>query len=299
MTAIATKFNEPVIEMSELSKFYGKVMGIDDINLTVNKGEIHGFLGPNGAGKTTTIRILVGLLKQSRGNATIYGHPAGSLAAKNSIGYLPSDFELYKHYTVLEYLNYIATLRGGSPYMDELISRFQVETDKKTGQLSRGNRQKVAIVQALMHEPQILIADEPTTGLDPLMQAEFNNYLTDYIERGNTAFISSHLLAEVQDICSIVTVIKHGHIIQSGKVDDLLSGMPRKAIIKLSKPIPSIEIANKLDARPGHDFGDKVSVYFICPVNEIVPKIQQLPNVIDYALPEPSLEEYFLPIYGR
>ncbi|MHA2090487.1 MAG: ABC transporter ATP-binding protein [Candidatus Kariarchaeaceae archaeon] len=288
--------NGSAITISALTKYYGDVKGIENVTLVVKPGVIHGFLGPNGAGKTTTIRILVGLLQETSGEASIFGHEVGSIEAKKLIGYLPSDFELYKHYTVNEYLDYIEQLRGGAPLRDELVKRMKLDVSRKTSELSRGNKQKVAIVQALMHEPQLLIADEPTTGLDPLMQGEFNKILREFTKNGNTAFISSHLLSEVQDNCEIVSVIRNGEIVSSGQVDELLSNLPRRAILKLDSKTDVDQLVEKLQVKFGSQTGDKILVYFE-DIAEFVNRIQIIDGVLDFSLPEPDLEEYFLSFY--
>ncbi len=297
-----TASNEIAIEVLNLTKYYGRARGVEDISFTVEKGEIHGFLGPNGAGKTTTIRILVGLLKPTSGTARIFGMPAGSAAAKQLIGYLPSDFGLYEHYTVKEHLDFLEQLRGGkAPYKDELIERFQVELYKKTSELSRGNRQKVAIVQALMHEPALLIADEPTTGLDPLMQLEFEKYLEEYIERGGTAFISSHILAEVQEMAHKVTVIREGRIVASGKVDHLLADMPRKAVLKVADGIrvDPHALARTLEAQLGETYADRIELFFTYPIRQFITHVESMDGISDFYLPEPSLEDYFMSFYSK
>ncbi len=287
------------IKVSNLTKYYGDIKGVENISFTVNKGEIHGFLGPNGAGKTTTIRILVGLLKPTTGMASIHGIPAGSIEAKQKIGYLPADFALYRHYRVGEYLDYIAKLRGDAPLFEELVSIFDLDLSRKTKELSTGNRQKVSIVQALMHDPEILIADEPTSGLDPLMQAEFDKFLRKFIKQGKTAFISSHILTEVQDICDTVTVIREGHIVNSGKVSTLLEEVPRKAIIKRADGLSSNDLASQLNAKIGDETSERIILYFDYPAKEFAKRITTIDTVKDFTIPEPDLEEYFLLLFQK
>lgn len=287
------------IEVVNLTKFYGNIRGVEEITFTVDKGTIHGFLGPNGAGKTTTIRILTGLLKPTYGNATIFGFNAGTIKAKELLGYLPSDYELYRHYRVGEYLKYLARLRGGAPLMDELVDIFDLDLSRKTKELSRGNKQKVSIIQAFMHDPEIIIADEPTAGLDPLMQEEFDKLIRKFTKQGKTAFISSHILTEVQNICDIVTIISEGHIIDSGKINELLKNVTRKAIIKTSKVISKVDLEHNLDAHLGEDMQGKIVLYFNYPVKEFTKRINELDYIEDFTLPEPSLEEYFLPLYRK
>lgn len=291
--------SEKAIEVASLTKYYGKIKGIEKVNFSVNKGEIHGFLGPNGAGKTTTIRILVGLLKQTNGISKIFGIESGTIQAKELIGYLPSDYELYRHYTVGEYLHYVAKLRGGAPLLDDLVSEFNVDMSRKTKELSKGNRQKVNIVQALMHDPELIIADEPTSGLDPLMQAVFDKTIRSFVKRGKTVFISSHILTEVQNTCDRVTVIKEGEIITSGFVEDLLKQVPKKALIKKSNGRSIEEIATVLNAKAEKESNGKIAIYFNYSTKEFAQKVSSLDYIDDFVIPEPNLEEYFLPLYQK
>lgn len=287
------------IEVENLTKYYGNIKGIENISFSVNKGEIHGFLGPNGAGKTTTIRCLVGILKQTGGSGRIYNFDMGSIEAKELIGYLPSDYELYKHYTVGEYLKYIAKLRGEAPLLEDLVSEFDLDMSRKTKELSKGNKQKVSIVQALMHDPELIIADEPTSGLDPLMQAVFDKTIRNFVKRGKTVFLSSHILTEVQNICDKVTVIKDGELVTSGTIEDLLENVPRKAVIKKSNGQSIDQIANQLDAKIGDESSGKAVLYFNYSTKEFAKRASALDSIEDFVMPEPDLEEYFLPLYNK
>lgn len=292
-----SNFDGLAIQIDGLTKFYGKARGIEDLSLNVEQGVIHGFLGPNGAGKTTTIRILVGLLNQTSGTAFIYGNTPNTVESKRRIGYLPSDFELYKHHTVKSYLDYIESLRGKAPLRDQLCELFDVDINKKTAELSRGNKQKIAIVQSLMHEPDLLIADEPTTGLDPLMQEEFNKFLKDYVANGHTVFFSSHILAEVQEVCDHVSVIKDGTIVSSGSIDELLMKLPKKAVLRISSDVNPLELAKTLDVTLGDHKQGKLTVYFNGHSIEFTDKLRSIPEIKDFTIPEPNLEEYFLSFY--
>ncbi|MCH8906427.1 MAG: ABC transporter ATP-binding protein [Candidatus Heimdallarchaeota archaeon] len=296
MEAQNPPINSDAVVVKNLTKYYGPHRGIENIDLRVTTGTIHGFLGPNGAGKTTTIRILVGLMQETSGSAELFGYPAETIEARKLIGYLPSDFELYSHYTVKEYLDYIEALRGKGKFRQELVQLMKLDETRKTKELSRGNKQKVAIVQALMHNPPLLIADEPTTGLDPLMQEEFNGYLMEYVNQGNTVFISSHILADVQDICDSVSVIKDGSIVSTGKITDLLSNLRKKVIVKLTDGQNINDVATDLNAQIGPQILDRFTLFFDEPVLSFVKKLDE--SVIeDFTLPEPSLEEYFLDLY--
>jgi len=285
------------INIENLTKYYGPHKGIENISLQVKKGTIHGFLGPNGAGKTTTLRTLVGLLKKTSGEAQISGFRAGSLESKRHIGYLPSDFELYPYYSVKEYLDYIERLRGSAPFRAELVKRLQLDETRKTGELSKGNKQKVAIVQALMHRPAILIADEPTTGLDPLMQDEFDDILREYVASGEkTVFISSHILSEVQVTCEVVTIIRNGEIVSSGNVKELLASLPRKAILKVKDGIDGVNLSKIINATFKTQSENEVCVLFENP-KDFMKNIAINEDILDFTIPAADLEEYFMAFY--
>ncbi len=289
--------NISAIELTNLTKYYGQFKGIENISLKVKKGTIHGFLGPNGAGKTTTLRVLVGLLNKTSGDAKIMGLRAGSLDSKYHIGYLPSDFELYKYYSVKEYLDYIERLRGEAPFREELVRRLKLDQTRKTGELSKGNRQKVAIVQALMHRPDILIADEPTTGLDPLMMEEFDEILREYVASGEkTVFISSHILSEVQATCEVVTIIREGELVSSGNVKELLASLPRKANLKVKDGVDGEKLAKSINATFKSQSEDEVCVLFE-DSKEFMKNIANSEDVLDFSIPRADLEEYFMAFY--
>ncbi|MCY3414245.1 MAG: ABC transporter ATP-binding protein [Candidatus Heimdallarchaeota archaeon] len=288
---------ENAISIKNLTKYYGAYKGIENISLEVRKGTIHGFLGPNGAGKTTTLRTLVGLLQKTSGEAFIFDDVAGSLASKKRIGYLPSDFELYPYYSVKEYLDYIESLRGEAPFKEELIRRLNLDLTRQTGELSKGNKQKVAIVQALMHRPDILIADEPTTGLDPLMQEEFDRILKEYVDSGDkTVFISSHILSEVQRVCEVVTIIREGEIVSSGNVKKLLASLPRKAVLKVPEGTDGVYLAESLGVTFKSQSDDELTVFFEDP-KQFMSAIASSQQVLDFTIPPADLEEYFMTYY--
>lgn len=288
---------EVAISMQNLTKYYGSFKGIENVSLEVNKGTIHGFLGPNGAGKTTTLRTLVGLLKKTSGEATIFGYKAGSVESRKHIGYLPSDFELYSYYSVKEYLDYLERLRGSAPFRKELVERFQLDESRKTSELSRGNKQKVAIVQALMHRPELLIADEPTAGLDPLMQEEFDAVLKEYVASGEkTVFISSHILSEVQKTCETVTIIREGNIVASGNVKELLSTLPRTAILQVTDVFDVAAFVQQHDYTLKNQSGSEVTISFD-DVKEFMEVISATDEIRDLTIPPADLEEYFMAYY--
>jgi ABC-2 type transport system ATP-binding protein len=205
---------EEVIHIENLTKYYGKIRGIEDFTLTVNRGEIFGFLGPNGAGKTTTIRLCLGLISKTSGRIVIFGMDShkDSVHIRKRVGYVPGDFGLIPNIRVKNFLTYLLSLSNcrSDRKMNELAARLDLDMNRKTSELSRGNRQKVGVVQAFMADQDLIILDEPTTGLDPLMQQEFYKIAEEEKEHGKTIFMSSHILAEAEAVCDRVAIIKEG-----------------------------------------------------------------------------------------
>jgi beta-exotoxin I transport system ATP-binding protein len=214
-----------VIRAEQLTKSYGPNRGIVDVDFTVEPGEVFGYLGPNGAGKSTTIRLLLDLIRPTRGRLTIFGldSRAKSVEIRRRIGYLPGDFRLYERMTGGELLTYFGHLRGlgGIERGKDLARRLDLDLDRRIKELSRGNRQKVGIVQAFMHEPDLLVLDEPTSGLDPLVQETFYELVNEATERGGTVFLSSHVLSEVQHMADRVGLIREGRLDLVDSVENL------------------------------------------------------------------------------
>ena len=210
--------DEPAIRLRRLTKDYGPVRALTELDLTVERGEIFRFLGPNGAGKTTTIRILLDLIRPTAGSAEVLGLDAqrDSVRVRRRTGYLPSDPRMYERMSGLDYFALVARLRDervDTTYRDRLVERLQLDPTRHIGALSRGNRQKVGIVQALMLRPELLVLDEPTSGLDPLMQEEVEELLREAAAEGRTVFFSSHDLAEVEQVCSRVAMLRAGRVV--------------------------------------------------------------------------------------
>ncbi len=214
----------PVIRGVSLTKYYGDDRGVEDLNFSVEPGEIYGFLGPNGAGKTTTIRLVLDLIRPTRGVVEVFGAtPRSCPGLRRRIGYLPGDLRLYEQLTARELLDYFAHLRrieslGVAPVLAE---RLDLELDRPINSLSKGNRQKVGIVQAFMHDPDLLVLDEPTSGLDPLVQQVFYELLDEARAAGRTVFLSSHVLPEVQHVADRVALLRDGSVILTGTVEQL------------------------------------------------------------------------------
>ncbi|MFC5367294.1 ABC transporter ATP-binding protein [Salinirubrum litoreum] len=215
----------PPIHLADLHKHFGDVKAVDGVSLDVEQGEIFGFLGPNGAGKSTTIRTLLGFLHPTSGTAQVLGTDstdrAGMREVKTELGYLPSDVQFPEGVTGQQALDYYAGLKGDER-REDLLADFPVPLDRKIKTYSRGNRQKLAIVQAFMHEPDLLVMDEPTAGLDPLVQERFYDFLDREVDRGATVFFSTHILSEVRRMCERVAIIREGQLVTVEEIDDLL-----------------------------------------------------------------------------
>ena len=214
-----------VIRAEQLTKNYGPNRGIVDVDFAVEPGEVFGYLGPNGAGKSTTIRLLLDLIRPTRGRLTIFGLDSRvkGVEIRKRIGYLPGDLRLYERMTGAELLTYFGHLRGlgGTERGEELARRLELDLERRIKELSRGNRQKVGICQAFMHEPDLLVLDEPTSGLDPLVQETFYELVTEATDRGGTVFLSSHVLSEVQHMADRVGLIREGRLDLVDSVENL------------------------------------------------------------------------------
>jgi ABC-2 type transport system ATP-binding protein len=215
----------PAIEIAGLRKSFGATVALDDLDLTVATGEVHGFLGPNGAGKTTTLRILLGLLRADGGRAVLLGgDPWRDVTDLHGrLAYVPGDVELWPQLSGGEVIDLLGRLRGGvdRTRRDQLIERFQLDPTKKGRAYSKGNRQKVALISALASDVELLLLDEPTAGLDPLMEAEFRAVVQEDRREGRTVLLSSHILSEVEALCDRVSIIRAGRIVESGTIDEL------------------------------------------------------------------------------
>ena len=229
------------IHTDGLTKHYGDVKALVDLNLDIRPGEIFGFLGPNGAGKTTMIRTILDEIRPTAGEASILGMDSHqqSVEIRKQIGYVPGDLAMYPNLTGRDTLTYFANLRGGVDwsYVESLADRLNADLEKKVGDLSSGNRQKVGLIQAFMNRPQVLIMDEPSSGLDPLVQREFQKMMREVAAEGKTVFLSSHTLSEVQRVANRVGIIRHGKLIAVETVADLRSKAIRTVNIFFDGPV--------------------------------------------------------------
>lgn len=285
------------IQIRKLTKYYGKNRGIIELDLTVKKGEFFGFIGPNGAGKSTTIRTMLGLIFPTGGNAQIFGMDVVKKKQDilRKVGYLPSESAFYLGMKVKEVLKLSADLRKKdcSEETKLLCDRMQLDTTRKVEELSFGNRKKVSIVCALQHCPELLILDEPTGGLDPLMQKEFFDILQERNKQGTTIFLSSHILSEIQRNCTRAAIIRDGRIIACDSVDALSQTNAKR--ITVQGQINLNELKGICDRKSS---GDSISFLFNGDINELL-RTLSASQVSDLTITEPDLEEIFLHYYEK
>jgi ABC-2 type transport system ATP-binding protein len=293
---------DTVIQTDRLTKRYGDARGIDDVSLTVLRGEVFGFLGPNGAGKTTTIRTLLDLLHPTSGSARLFGLDSrrDSLAIRARLGNLPGEFACDPRRTGREIVSLLAKLRGidGLGRAAELAERFHADLDRPVGHLSRGNRQKIGLIQALFHAPELLILDEPTGGLDPLMQEQFHQLVAEERDRGATVFLSSHDLEEVERLCDRVAIIRDGRLVATEHVAELTARRFRHASVEFAAPVDPAELRALPGVRDVEADGRRVRFAVEAGALDGVVKAIARHEIVDLELAHPSLEEIFLTFYS-
>jgi len=287
------------IETINLTKYYGKHLAIEGVNLTVEQGEVYGFIGPNGAGKSTTIRTLLNFIYPTSGNANIFGLDIinETKKIKRLIGYVPSEVSYYDDLKVRELFEYSAKFynNNANGRINELANIFEVDMEKNVADLSYGNKKKVSIIQALLHQPKLLILDEPTGGLDPLMQNNFFEVLKEENKKGTTIFFSSHMLNEVQKVCDRVAIIKSGQIIEIEEIDKLRKKNYKKITIEL-KGITQNSFLNFPGTSEITINGNLVKLLFQGDINILLSYITTL-DIENIWIEEPSLEEIFMHYY--
>ncbi len=287
-----------IIEVNNLTKYYGKARGIVDVSFKVDQGEIFGFIGPNGAGKSTTIRLFLSLIYPTSGDAKIFGKDVIKFGPeiRQDIGYLPSEVFYYEGMKVLDLLKYSASFynRDCTDRLFELAEIMELDLKRRIDDLSYGNKKKVGIVQGLLHSPKLIMMDEPTSGLDPLMQQNFFDLIREENQRGATVFFSSHILGEVQRLCSRVAIIKEGSIINIQDIKTLQKDNYKK--IRL--------VAEKLDPKPFDFTGisnltledGELSFFYKGDINQITKVLSKM-QLADVVIEEPTLEEIFIHYY--
>ncbi len=288
-----------VIEVKNLKKYYGASRGVEDVSFTVEEGAFFGFIGPNGAGKSTTIRALLALIRPTSGSAAIFGMDAIKRAPEiaREVGYLPSEVFYYDGMRVGELLRYAASFykKDCTARIKALSEALELDLKKKIDDLSFGNRKKVGIVQALLHAPRLIILDEPSAGLDPLMQQRFFEILREENARGATVVFSSHILSEVQKLCSRVAIIKEGRIIQDGDIDTLRENSYKKVSLEARAALDPATL--NMDGVANLDIGgNAASFIYRGAVGPLLARLASL-ELTNVAIAEPDLEEIFLHYY--
>lgn len=286
-----------IIQTENLTKYYGKARGIIDMNLSVEAGDIFGFIGPNGAGKSTTIRILLGLISPTSGDARIFEQDIlkNHIEILSRIGYMPSEAMFYHGMRVEDVLRLSASLHGKNCLAEahHLCERFKLDTKKKVEELSLGNRKKVSIVCAFMHQPDLYILDEPTSGLDPLMQKAFFELIHERNRQGATIFLSSHILSEIQHHCKNAAIIREGCLIACDSVEKLTNTKARRITLHGISSPPRLENLKNISCT-----GNSVSFLYDGNMKVLIAELNQMP-VTDITITEPELEEIFLHYYTK
>jgi len=290
-----------IVETQHLTKFYGKARGIIDVSFSVEEGELFGFIGPNGAGKSTTIRTLLSLIYPTSGHASIFGKDCVRFSSeiKKEIGYLPSEVFYYDYMKAIDLLHYSASFyhKDCTKRINELAEILDLDLNRKIDDLSFGNRKKVGIIQGLLHSPRLIILDEPTGGLDPLMQQNFFSLLREENKKGCTILFSSHILNEVQKMCKRVAIIKEGRIIKLENVSNLIENTYKRIKIETKQPFQSSffqlsGIQNIVQEDQNCNFLYKGNI------NQLIHQLSEV-ELTNLTVEEPSLEEVFMHFYEK
>ena len=293
----------PALRAEDLGKRFGSVVAVDRLSLTVPPGEVFGFLGPNGAGKSTTIKMVLGLLRPSAGAAWVFGDPVGDVEqAHRHLAYVPADVALWPTFSGQECLDLMAGVGPGTDlaYRADLVERFELDLGKRARAYSTGNRQKVALVAAFATRAPLLVLDEPTSGLDPLMEREFRRCIGEAAERGQTVFLSSHQLAEVEAVCERVGILRSGKLVEVAGMADLRRLRRSEVVVDLARPAPELDrladLPGVADLRRTSDL--RLTLSLTGPPGPVLRALGDA-DVLRLDVREPSLEEIFLDYYGE
>lgn len=285
-----------------LTKYYGSVRGIEDLDLEVHEGEIFGYLGPNGAGKSTTISTVLDFIRPTRGTATVLGMDSrrDSVAIHREVGYLPGELAMPERMTGRELLSYLAALRDidARAEIESLAKRFDLDLDRKIRAYSSGNRQKVGLVQALMHRPRLLVLDEPTNGLDPIVQQEFYKLLREVTAEGRTVFLSSHILPEVERITDRAAIIRRGRLMVVAEIEELKQQAQRRVEFTFAETVDPAPFADLLSVTEVEAADRTLTVTLTGSVDAVV-KLAALHNVERIVSHDGDLESAFLAYYAE
>ena len=290
--------DDSIIKAHELTKRFGATVALDRVTLTVARGEVFGFLGPNGAGKTTMVRLLLGLLRPTSGSVAIFGRDAttDAVAVHRRIAYVPGELSLWPQLTGGETLELLGALHGSveAPFRDELCRRFDFDTSKRNRSYSKGNRQKIALIAALMVRAELLVLDEPTSGLDPLMERTFRECVAEAVTNGQTVFLSSHILSEVEALCGRVGILRAGRLVDVGTLADMRHLRARTVELQIPAPMP--DLSGVAGVRNVVIDGDRVRLEV---QGSMAPLLDALSGheVVGFDSREPSLEEIFVSHY--
>ena len=293
---------EPAIATTGLSKDYGSGRGLFELDLEVAHGEVFGFLGPNGAGKSTTMRLLLDLIRPTAGSARVLGLDTSreSLEIRRRVGFLPGDLALYPRLTGRAALDYLARLRGGvdTRMRDSLVDRFDAELDRPLRQLSTGNRQKLGLIQAFMHEPELLILDEPIAGLDPLAQRSFHELLGEVSTQGRTVFLSSHSLSEVERVTQRLAILREGRLVVVDNLENLRKVAVHRLDIEFAEPVDAATFRSLPAVNAAEVSGRTVTISFEGSADAVV-KAAASHEVRAIRPREDDLEDIFLRYYRK
>ncbi|MDP9850065.1 ABC transporter ATP-binding protein [Streptosporangium lutulentum] len=289
-----------VVETEGLTKFYGKRRGLEDLDLVIRPGEVFGYLGPNGSGKTTTIRLLLDVIRPTRGRVTVLGTDPRDASVRSRIGYLPGELVLEGREKASDYLAFLGAVRGGVPVgrIEGLAERLEADLSVPMGRLSKGNKQKVGLIQAFMHEPEFLILDEPTSGLDPLVQQEFLSMVREVRVSGRTVLMSSHVLAEAEHVSDRVGIVRGGRLVAVEDISALREKAVRRVEFHFDAPVPREAFENLPGVRELRVEGAAVSCTIDGRPDALIKAAARF-TVVHMVSAEPDLEEIFLTYYSE
>ncbi|MEV6982273.1 ABC transporter ATP-binding protein [Sphaerisporangium sp. NPDC051017] len=289
-----------VVETEGLTKFYGKRRGLEDLSLQIRPGEVFGYLGPNGAGKTTTIRMLLDVIRPTRGVVRVFGASPRDASVRRRIGYLPGELALEGREKAGEYLRFLASVRGGvaAGRIEGLAERLEADLSVTMGRLSKGNKQKIGLIQAFMHEPELLVLDEPTSGLDPLVQQEFLAMVREARAAGGTVLMSSHVLAEVEHVSDRVGIVRAGRLVAVEDVVALREKAVRRVEFHFDAPVPEEAFRDLPGVRDLKVEGASVSCTIDGRPDALIKAAARF-TVVHMVSAEPDLEEIFLTYYSE
>jgi ABC-2 type transport system ATP-binding protein len=290
-----------VIKTERLTKSYGEHRGIVGLDLEVAEGETFGFLGPNGAGKTTTMRVLLDLIRPTSGRAEVFGieTTADPVAIHRRVGYLPGEFDLYDRLTGADTIRYFGNLRGGvdRAYVDRLVESLDLDPSRRFKEYSKGNKQKVGLIVALQHRPDLLILDEPTAGLDPLVQQTFFGLVREAHDDGRTIFLSSHIIDEVDRTCERVAIIREGRLVQVDRIEAIRELAFHQVELTFRAPVDPAVFAGLPGVSDVAATGDVVTMRVSGPIGAVI-SAAAAHGIVDVVSREPNLEDVFLAQYG-